>query len=979
MRSRRQERLRDALFLLVGVGMTSVALIAYGLGFLNTFERQSVDARFSIRGRQAAPKDVVVVGVDDRTFSDFPDQQWPYPRSWHAKAIEHIAKGDPRAIALDIQFSEFSQDPNEDNALYSAIADRPAHGKVVLATTEVDETGANGVGKQPAALAVGDLDGDGVPDVVTADAGSNDLSFLIGYRQGTFFNDQPAVRVGPAPRAVVVGNLDGKRYADLAVANSGSDDVSILLGRGPDDGNYVTYRKAPRVRVGKDPVALALRDLNGDGRPDLVVANRGSDDLSILLGNGDGTFTAERPVRTGASPGSIAVGDLDGDGKPDLAVAEPAANDVSILLGNGRGGFTSRGPVRTGVQPSSIAVGDLDHDGKPDLAVADSGSNEVSILLGRGDGTFSSTPAIPAGAKPSAVAIANLDGDGKLDLAVADSGANHALVLTGDGTGRFRRKAEVPVATDPRALAVADLNGDGRPDLVVANRGADSVSTPLGHGDARFSARPAPNLIFGPAYLLSMGARAGNSNFKPDTGGIFRKLPYGIDGIEHFALVTAEVASGHRIRRAELGGKQAWIDFAGPAGTITEVPYSRVCDCAPAGQKPPPQIPSSFFRGKTVVIGATATSLQDIHATSTAAAMSGPEIQADAIETALENFPLKSTPSWMNVLLIVALGLAIPLIGIRVSPVIAMSVAVLFAGLFSVATQLAFDHGRIVSFVYPLTALALSSVGALVNHYVVAAFERERVRDVFSRFVPETVVDQVLAQAGGDLRLGGKAQTSTVMFSDLRGFTSSAEHMPPEAVIDVLNHYLGEMSDAILAHGGTLMSYIGDGIYAVFGAPIEQADHADRALAAAREMLEVRLPRFNGWMKGAGLGDGYRMGIGLNTGSVMSGNVGHERRLEYTAVGDTVNTASRIEGMTKGTPYMLFVAESTFSRLTSPTDELVYVDEVEIRGRQQRLKLWGWEPAPEPTSQASAEVPVRASGPVEGDAPVDAPARVEPA
>jgi adenylate cyclase len=188
----------------------------------------------------------------------------------------------------------------------------------------------------------------------------------------------------------------------------------------------------------------------------------------------------------------------------------------------------------------------------------------------------------------------------------------------------------------------------------------------------------------------------------------------------------------------------------------------------------------------------------------------------------------------------------------------------------------------------------------------------------------------------------------------------------------VLNHYLGEMSDAILEHGGTLVSYMGDGIMAVFGAPIEQEDQADRALAAAQEMLNVRLPRFNRWMRDRGLGEGYRMGIGLNTGPVMVGNVGHERRLEYTAVGDTTNTSSRIEGMTKGTPFAVLVAESTYERLAARPPRLVYVDELEVRGREQRIKLWGLEPEPEPRpaeapepAQAAAQEHVEASAQVE--------------
>src|SRR6185295_10660255 len=226
--------------------------------------------------------------------------------------------------------------------------------------------------------------------------------------------------------------------------------------------------------------------------------------------------------------------------------------------------------------------------------------------------------------------------------------------------------------------------------------------------------------------------------------------------------------------------------------------------------------------------------------------------------------------------------------------------------------------------VYPLLALVLSALGALAVNYVLTAFERQRVRDTFARFVPEAVVAQVLERGDGDLRFGGVRRECTVLFSDLRGFTSFSEERPPDTVIDVLNHYLEEMSDAIMDHGGTLVAYMGDGIMAVFGAPLEQPDHADRALAAARDML-ARLEGFNEWLRTEGLHEGFKMGIGLNSGQVMSGHVGSERRLEYTALGDTTNTAARLEGMTKGTPYQLYVADSTRSRLSQPPEDLIEV------------------------------------------------------
>jgi adenylate cyclase len=218
--------------------------------------------------------------------------------------------------------------------------------------------------------------------------------------------------------------------------------------------------------------------------------------------------------------------------------------------------------------------------------------------------------------------------------------------------------------------------------------------------------------------------------------------------------------------------------------------------------------------------------------------------------------------------------------------------------------------------------------------------ERERVREIFSRFVPEHVVDEVLKRTDDDLRLGGVTLDGTVMFSDLRDFTAFAESLSADTVIEVLNRYVGEMSDAILDNGGTLVAYMGDGIMAVFGAPIEMAGHADCALAAAREMLQSRLPDFNGWLKENGLGDGFNMGIGLSSGPIMSGTVGSERRLEYTTVGDTTNTASRLEAMTKNTPYSIFVADSTRRSLRQPAGDLVFVDELDVRGKRSRVRLW---------------------------------------
>jgi adenylate cyclase len=441
------------------------------------------------------------------------------------------------------------------------------------------------------------------------------------------------------------------------------------------------------------------------------------------------------------------------------------------------------------------------------------------------------------------------------------------------------------------------------------------------------------NVLGGDAELRQLHAVAGNGLLPTDPGGVIRRIPYEIQGLKTFALLAAERASGRTIRPSELGASTAWIDYTGPPGTVRAQSFSHVM----RGEFPP-----NFFRGKVVVVGTTTALEQDVHPTSVSGSelMSGPEIQANAIETALRGFPLKNAPWGVNQLLLVLLAFIPPLASLRLTTFRALGASILAGAAFAAAVQFAFDHGRVVAFVHPLLALVLSTLGAIAVKSVLEAFERERIRDLFGRFVPEQVVDQVLAKTSDGLHLGGTLRVCTMMFTDLRGFTTFSESRSAEEVIHILNYYFGEMSQAVLDHGGTLVSYLGDGMMAVFGAPLEQEDHADRAVAASRELMLDRLPRVNEWIREQGYGDGFRMGIGLNSGSIMSGNIGSERRMEYTTIGDTVNTASRLEGLTKGTPYPLFISETTHDLLRVPPEDLVYVAELEVRGRSERVKVW---------------------------------------
>jgi adenylate cyclase len=437
------------------------------------------------------------------------------------------------------------------------------------------------------------------------------------------------------------------------------------------------------------------------------------------------------------------------------------------------------------------------------------------------------------------------------------------------------------------------------------------------------------NVFGGEEVLREIGARAASGNFVNDDDGVIRRLPRSVEGLASFGVVAAQEFTG---RPVPAGERFEWIDFRGKPGTVRSVSFSELIEG---------ETPDRLFRDKIAVVGATAPSLQDVHPTAVGKSeqMPGPEVQANAIATALADFPLAEAPKALDVALIVLFGLVGPGAAVAGGPVRAAIYGVLMAAVFAVAVQLAFNSGAIVSFLYPMASLVTGVVGALAVGLVLGAFERERVRDMFSRFVPEPVVDEVLKNVDQDLRLGGELCVVTVLFSDIRGFTTFSEGRPPERVIEVLNRYLTTMTDVILKHGGTLVSFLGDGIIAVFGAPIEADDHADRALAASREMAGPALDEFNEWLRTEG-DEPFRIGIGLNSGAVMAGNVGSERRLEYTVIGDTANTASRIEGMTKGTPHAIMLSDSTRLTLLREDPALAEMDAMEVRGRQAKVVIW---------------------------------------
>jgi adenylate cyclase len=237
-------------------------------------------------------------------------------------------------------------------------------------------------------------------------------------------------------------------------------------------------------------------------------------------------------------------------------------------------------------------------------------------------------------------------------------------------------------------------------------------------------------------------------------------------------------------------------------------------------------------------------------------------------------------------------------------------------------------------------AILRARINAGLDRKALHDLEHERVRDIFMRFLPEQMVDEVLARTDGDARIRPELLTGTVLFGDLRGFTSYAEGRAVGEVIEAINTYLTLMTDAVLDHGGTIVDYMGDGIMAAFGAPVANDEHAELAIAAARAMAGEQLATFNAWLSSTGVDEPLRMGIGINSGPVLSGSVGSPRRLDYAVIGDTTNTASRIEAMTKQLDHAVLFSSGTKEALREVPDDAVSLGAFDIRGRSGSIELW---------------------------------------
>jgi hypothetical protein len=338
-----------------------------------------------------------------------------------------------------------------------------------------------GVGFAPTSVAIGDFNGDLISDLVTDNLFSDNVSVLLGDGLGGF-SPQTTFGVGIRPRSVAIGDFNGDSISDLVTTNGGdilsigSDNVSVLLGDGL--GGF-----SPQTTFGKGirPFSVAIGDFNGDSISDLVTTNVSnslfSGNVSVLLGDGLGGFSPQSTFGVGISPYDVAIGDFNGDLISDLVTTNGGSNNVSILLGDGLGGFSPQSTFGVGIRPSSVAIGDFNGDLISDLVTNNYSSNNVSVLLGDGLGGFSPQTTFGVGNTPFSVAIGDFNGDLISDL-VTTNGGNISILL-GDGLGGFSPPSTFGERISHQSVAIGDFNGDLISDLVTTNPSSNNVSVLL--------------------------------------------------------------------------------------------------------------------------------------------------------------------------------------------------------------------------------------------------------------------------------------------------------------------------------------------------------------------------------------------------------------------------------------------------------------------------------------------------------------------
>lgn len=339
------------------------------------------------------------------------------------------------------------------------------------------------VGSRPSDIAVSDLNKDGKLDIAAC---GDTVTVLLGSGGGGF-TAAPGSPINVAAHLLAVGDVNNDRNADLALTHHDSFGVVVLLGAG--DGRFAPAPGSPFAAhqgAKAHNHGLALSDVNSDGRLDITTSNQDDNSVSVLLGNGGGGFApaAGSPFPVGRAPYPHAVGDVNGDGNLDIVTPNVGSNNVSVLLGDGKGGFTpaANSPYAAATRPYYVALGDVSGDAKPDLITTHDDISLMTTLLGDGRGGFNAAPASPfdLGRRAYKLVAADLDRDARTDLVIGTEASDSVTVLLSNGRGGYTPAAGSPyrAGRNPR-VAIGDVNNDGKPDIITANNGSGDITVLL--------------------------------------------------------------------------------------------------------------------------------------------------------------------------------------------------------------------------------------------------------------------------------------------------------------------------------------------------------------------------------------------------------------------------------------------------------------------------------------------------------------------
>jgi len=427
----------------------------------------------------------------------------------------------------------------------------------------------------------------------------------------------------------------------------------------------------------------------------------------------------------------------------------------------------------------------------------------------------------------------------------------------------------------------------------------------------------------------------GPVNLVTDDDGVVRRARTALEmhnrTFPSFAYQIASALKGERSpEKARSAGALIGINFRGPARSYPIIPYYRIVTG---------EIPPESFRDKIVLVGAFAPSLKDnfMSPFSASRLTAGVEVQANLLETIVSDTPIVSTPLWLDLLTLVFLAAVTIFISIRMRPLAALGVVVVLVLTYTVTDFYLFLQNRLAApLVMPLLGMTLVYGGITVENYLREYKERVLLRTTFSRYVSPDVVDEILENPAG-LGLSGQRRHITILFSDIRGFTSISENIEPEQVVELLDDYLGEVTRIVFKNGGTVDKFIGDAVMALFGAPKSYEDNARRAVQTGLDMIGLVNSLGPKWEQA--IGRPFRVGVGINSGEAVVGRIGSEIRSDFTAIGDSVNLASRLEALTKDLGVSMLVSEFTVAEMADP-GELKPLRRVSVVGRETPLLVY---------------------------------------